>query len=173
MSRATLFAAAFFVVIAGCQEVDDTADTAADTAAFDTSAAVDGDITADASVDALVDPAEASREELLAVPGMTEEAADAVIDGRPYEDMLEVDAILADHLDENEREEVYRHLWKPLDLNEASDEEILLIPGVGEQMAHEFDEYRPYRGIEEFRREIGKYVDAETVAGYERYVEIR
>ncbi|HZQ08947.1 MAG TPA: helix-hairpin-helix domain-containing protein [Anaerolineae bacterium] len=37
-------------------------------------------------------------------------------------------------------------------------------------MVREFQEYRPYTSILQFRREIGKYVDAQTVAEYEKYV---
>jgi hypothetical protein len=37
-------------------------------------------------------------------------------------------------------------------------------------MVHEFEEYQPYENIEEFRREIGKYVDADEVARLESYV---
>jgi DNA uptake protein ComE-like DNA-binding protein len=59
---------------------------------------------------------------------------------------------------------------RPVNLNTATAEELATIPGVGERMAGEFEEYRPYVSIAEFRREIGKYVDAETVAGYEPYV---
>jgi hypothetical protein len=40
-------------------------------------------------------------------------------------------------------------------------------------MQHEFEEYRPYRAMEQFRREIGKYVDQAEVARLERYVTIR
>ena len=40
-------------------------------------------------------------------------------------------------------------------------------------MRHEFEEYRPYTSIEQFRREIGKYVDSTEVARLERYVTIR
>lgn len=122
--------------------------------------------------DALLDPDAASREELLEVPGMDGTTADAVIAGRPYADMLEVDELLATALDEGEREEVYRHLWKRIDLNSATAAEIELIPGVGERMRHEFEEYRPYTSMEQFRREIGKYVDDEEVARLERYVMI-
>jgi hypothetical protein len=39
-------------------------------------------------------------------------------------------------------------------------------------MLHEFKEYRPYKAIEQFRREIGKYVDKREVARLERYVTI-
>ena len=50
---------------------------------------------------------------------------------------------------------------------------ILTIPGVGARMLREFKEYRPYTSIEQFRREMGKYVDAEEVARLEQYVSIR
>lgn len=122
---------------------------------------------------AFLDPDQASREQLLAVPGFDASLADAVVAGRPYADMTAVDRVLAGRLGEEQRDSVYTRLWKPLDLNGASKEEILLIPGVGNRMQHEFEEYRPYRNIEQFRREIGKYVDAAEVARLERYVTIR
>ena len=123
--------------------------------------------------DALLDPNEASREQLLALDGLDAAAVDALIAGRPYADMLEVDAVFAEHMDEAGREVVYASVWKPLDLNAASGEEILLIPGVGERMEHEFEEYRPYRAMAEFHREIGKYVDEAEVQRLARYVELR
>jgi DNA uptake protein ComE-like DNA-binding protein len=118
-----------------------------------------------------LDPNTASREELLTVPGLTPELADAVVAGRPYADMRGVNAKLTG-LSEQQRDSVYTRLWKPLDLNSATAEEIELIPGVAGKMRHEFEEYRPYRGIEQFRREIGKYVDPPEVARLERYVTI-
>jgi DNA uptake protein ComE-like DNA-binding protein len=122
---------------------------------------------------AMLDPEQASRDELLAVPGMDAAAADALVAGRPYENMLAVDEVLAAHLDEGEREAAYASLWKPLDLNSAPSEEIMLIPGMDERMTHEFEEYRPYTEMEEFQTEIGKYVDQEEVARLQRYVTIR
>jgi radical SAM superfamily enzyme with C-terminal helix-hairpin-helix motif len=55
-------------------------------------------------------------------------------------------------------------------LNAASDADILTIPGLGNRMLGEFKEYRPYKAMEQFRREIGKYVSKEEVARFERYV---
>jgi len=40
-------------------------------------------------------------------------------------------------------------------------------------MQHEFEEYRPYKSMDQFRREIGKYVDKAEVARLEQYVTIR
>lgn len=57
-----------------------------------------------------------------------------------------------------------------LNLNTASAEEFLTVPGVGNRMVREFQEYRPYTTILQFRREIGKYVDAAQVAEFEKYV---
>jgi DNA uptake protein ComE-like DNA-binding protein len=140
--------------------------TATDSAAGTTAA------TAPAATGALLDPNTATKEQLVAVPGMTAAAADALIAGRPYQDMLAVNKALGS-LSADARKTVYAKVWKPIDLNSAKGDEILLIPGVGPRMRHEFEEYRPYKNIEQFRREIGKYVDKAEVARLEQYVTIR
>ena len=127
-----------------------------------------------ATAGAMLDPDAATREELLAVPGMTALAADALVASRPYKSMVAVDQVLAkQQLTPEVRKTVYARVWKPINLNTAAGEEILLIPGVGPRMRHEFEEYRPYKSIEQFRREIGKYVDKAEVARLEQYVAIR
>ncbi len=126
---------------------------------------------APAATTGMLDPNSAPREQLLGVSGVTPALADALVAGRPFQNMTAVDKVLASqNLTEEQRDSVYTRLWKPIDLNTASKEEILLIPGVGARMQHEFEEYRPYRNIEQFRREIGKYVDDKEVARLERYV---
>ena len=159
-----------FVTLAACDAAPET-DVPAATPADSPAAAPAATDTAGA--DALLDPDQASAQELTSIAGLESAVAERIVAGRPYDNMLEVDSVLAESLDEGEREEVYRHLFKPLDLNTASGEEIQLIPGVGDRMQHEFEEYRPYTAIEQFRREIGKYVDEEEVARLERYVVIR
>lgn len=60
---------------------------------------------------------------------------------------------------------------KKLNLNTATANDFLTtIPGFGNNMVREFLEYRPYVSILQFRREIGKYVNAQQVAEYEKYV---
>ena len=125
---------------------------------------------ATASTGAMLDPNSATRDQLAAVSGMTAPAADALVAGRPYKSMVDVDKALAKHLAADARKTVYAKVWKPINLNTASGDEILLIPGVGARMRHEFEEYRPYKSIEQFRREIGKYVDKNEVARLEQYV---
>ena len=129
---------------------------------------------ATAASGSMLDPNSATKEQLAAVPGMTAAAADAIVAGRPYQDMVAVDKALAKSIPSAEtRKSVYAKVWKPIDLNTAKGEEILLIPGVGKRMQHEFEEYRPYKSIDVFRREIGKYVDKAEVARLEQYVTIR
>ena len=180
-SAALLGAAALAVVLAACGgDTSSTADSA-DAGALPpaTPAAVGGDTAAAAApgtataAGAMLDPDAATRDQLVAIPGMTAAAADALVGGRPYADMRAVDRVLAAHLGEPARDSVYAQLWKPIDLNSASDEEILLIPGIGPRMLREFKEYRPYDGIAKFRREMGKYVDEQEVARLEKYVMIR
>jgi len=57
-----------------------------------------------------------------------------------------------------------------LDLNAATGDDFLTIPDMSSRMVREFEEYRPYISIVQFRREIGKYVSDEQVAAYEQYV---
>ena len=119
----------------------------------------------------MLDPNTATAEQLATIPGLNQTIATDLVNGRPYADMRAVDQKLTS-LSEEQRDTVYTRLWKPIDLNTASKEEIELIPGVGPRMRHEFEEYRPYTSIEQFRREIGKYVDAQEVARLEKYVMI-
>ncbi|MFN2500062.1 MAG: hypothetical protein ABR557_13345 [Pyrinomonadaceae bacterium] len=58
-----------------------------------------------------------------------------------------------------------------LNINTASGADLpITIPNFGNRMVHEFEEYRPYKSILQFRKEIGKYVDQNQVAEYEKYI---
>jgi DNA uptake protein ComE-like DNA-binding protein len=154
-----------------CAGNDATTDTAgADTAAAGATTAAISDTSA---AGAMVNP-DAATPQQLAAAGLDSATAAAVVAGRPYADMTAVDRVLAGrNMTAEQRRVVYARVWKPIDLNNATDQEILLIPGIGNRMLHEFKEYRPYTSIEQFRREIGKYVDEAEVARLEKYVSIR
>lgn len=57
-----------------------------------------------------------------------------------------------------------------VDLNSATDDAMLAIPGMNARMLKEFKEYRPYGSILQFREEIGKYVGNDQEKTWEAYV---
>ena len=118
----------------------------------------------------LVNPNLATKDELMALTNVDDSLAQAIIDARPYLSAADLDAALAGSMDDDQREALYTQLFRPINLNSASEAEILLIPAMSKKMAHEFEEYRPYSSMEQFRREIGKYVDDEEVARLQQYV---
>ena len=119
---------------------------------------------------ALKNPNLATSAELQALPNVDAGLAQAIIAGRPYLSASALDQALAESMNDEERAALYLQLFRPINLNSASKQEIMLIPAMSKKMAHEFEEYRPYRNIDQFRREIGKYVDAAEVARLEQYV---
>jgi DNA uptake protein ComE-like DNA-binding protein len=109
--------------------------------------------------------------DLAKLPHMTPELAKAVIAKRPFKTVKELDTVLSG-LTREQRTELYGKLFVPINLNTATDEEILLIPGVGNRMLREFKEYRPYESLAKFHREIAKYVNDTELARLEQYVSV-
>ena len=186
--RNTLRAAALAALVTACAKKDNTTtDSAAGTAAPPAVTAGPTDSTspttptampatpsttaAGTTAGSMLDPNSATKEQLAAAPGWNATAADAVVAGRPYTDMIAVDKAVGGKL--TDKKTAYASVWKPIDLNKASKAEMKLIPGVGDKMAHEFEEYRPWTSAAQFDREIGKYVDKNEVARLEKYVSIR
>ena len=120
--------------------------------------------------DSVLNPNLADEGELAGVAHLDGGLVDSIVDGRPFASTLELDAVLSGSLSEEQRADVYAALFIPLNLNTASGDEIMLIPGMNNRMTHEFEEYRPYTSLDQFRREIGKYVDEDEVARLEQYV---
>jgi DNA uptake protein ComE-like DNA-binding protein len=107
----------------------------------------------------MVDPNLATEPELSGLPHMTPALAKGIMEQRPFLSITPLNTYLSATLSKEQLTELYRKMFIHINLNTASRDEILLIPGVGNRMLHEFEEYRPYRGLSQFRREIGKYVD--------------
>jgi len=114
----------------------------------------------------------ASREEILLIPGVGNRMLHEFEEYRPYAALAVFHREIDKYVDDAELARLEQYVFVPIDLNAASDADILTIPGLGNRMLREFKEYRPYDGIERFRREIGKYVSKEEVARLERYVTI-
>jgi len=118
----------------------------------------------------LLNPNLASEAELTAVHQLGAAGAAKVVAGRPWLSMAALHAAVGASLSEEQQNELYAQVWLPINLNDVTEAEILLVPGVGNRMAHEFEEYRPYAGLAVFRREMGKYVDDDEVARLAQFV---
>lgn len=120
----------------------------------------------------LVDPNTASEAELGAVPGLADAAVAAIMAGRPFATPSALHTIIGDGLSEDDGQSIYGVLFIKVGLNSGAEDDYKLIPSTmsPRKLAHEFEEYRPYESMDQFRREMAKYVSEEEVAYLSRYV---
>ena len=98
--------------------------------------------------------------------GLSSELIDKIIAMRPFESMNDFNEVIKGE----DTEELFKKIFVPFNLNTTAEVDFKMIPGVGNRMAHEFEEYRPYMSVKQFKREIGKYVDENEVSRYLNYV---
>jgi DNA uptake protein ComE-like DNA-binding protein len=118
----------------------------------------------------LINPDLASEKELLAMPHMNATIVKSIMERRPFLKMTDLNSLLAQSLSKEQLADLYGKMFVQINLNTATDEEILMIPGTGKRMLREFLEYRPYKMLAQFHKEIGKYVDDKELARLEQYV---
>ena len=118
----------------------------------------------------LLDANTASEKELLALPHVDAKVAKTILEARPFGSITALNKHLLDQkLTQAQANEIYAKAFIHINLNTATREEILLIPGAGRKMAHEFDEYRPWKTWSQFDKEIGKYVGKKETARLAQY----
>jgi len=118
----------------------------------------------------VVDANTITEAELAKLPGITPAIAKALIAARPFDSATSLNAfLLGQKLTQDQANALYKNIFVNINLNTASAAEIMLIPGAGKRMAHEFEEYRPWKSYAQFEKEIGKYVDAKEVARLAQY----
>jgi DNA uptake protein ComE-like DNA-binding protein len=107
----------------------------------------------------VVDANTAPEKDLLTFPNMTPAIVKGILEKRPFGSITELNAyLLSQGLTAEKAMEFYSKAFIHINLNTATREEILLVPGAGARMAREFAEYRPWRNWAQFDKEIGKYV---------------
>ena len=115
---------------------------------------------------------DASRTEILLIPGVTDRLAHELRNTGPIRASSSFGARSASTCRPPKLRGSSSTCSCPMNLNDAPGAAFLTIPGMTARMVHEFEEYRPYTSFEQFRREIGKYVDQKEVARLERYLVI-
>jgi DNA uptake protein ComE-like DNA-binding protein len=119
-----------------------------------------------------IDLNKATMEEIMLIPGMTRRMQHEFEEYRPYKSIDQFRREIGKYVDKDEVARFEQYVFVPINLNTASDEVIMTIPNLSRRMLGEFKEYRPYKSMEQFRKEIGKYVNAKEVSRLERFVTI-
>jgi DNA uptake protein ComE-like DNA-binding protein len=115
----------------------------------------------------------ATAEEIVLIPGAGKRMAHEFDEYRPWKTFAQFDKEIGKYVPAAEVQRLKSYTFIPLNLNTASEADFMTIPGVGKRMAHEFDEYRPWKTKQQFEKEIGKYVDQKEVARLWRYMTIQ
>jgi DNA uptake protein ComE-like DNA-binding protein len=121
----------------------------------------------------VVDANTASEQDLAKMPHMNPAIAKALVGVRPFKSITELNTFLiAQGLTQEKAMDFYQKAFVHINLNTATREEILLVPGAGPRMVREFQEYRPWKSWAQFDKEIGKYVGQKETERLKRYVVI-
>ena len=107
------------------------------------------------------------------IPGVGKKMAHEFVEYRPYSSIEVFKREIGKYVDDSEVIRYLNYVFVPVELNTSRESDINNLPGVGDKMAHEFIEYRPYKNINHFRREIGKYVDKKELMRLERFVYLK
>jgi DNA uptake protein ComE-like DNA-binding protein len=112
-------------------------------------------------------------EEILLIPGAGKRMVREFAEYRPWKTWAQFDKEISKYVGQPETDRLKQYVFIPVNLNTATDEDILSIPGAGARMVREFKEYRPWKTKEQFDKEISKYVGAKETARLWRYVVIQ
>lgn len=104
------------------------------------------------------------------IPGVGDKMAHEFEEYRPYTSILQFKREIGKYVDQEEVARYLEYVFVPVELNTSSEDDIKALPGIGNKMTHEFLEYRPYKNLAQFRKEIGKYVDEKELNRLERFV---
>ncbi|HEX8028400.1 MAG TPA: helix-hairpin-helix domain-containing protein [Vicinamibacterales bacterium] len=115
----------------------------------------------------------ATAEEIMLVPGAGKRMAREFAEYRPWKSYAQFEKEIGKYVDAKEVARLAQYTFIPLNINTASPDDFMTIPGSGKRMAHEFQEYRPWKTQAQFEKEIGKYVDAKEVKRFWRYMVIQ
>jgi DNA uptake protein ComE-like DNA-binding protein len=114
-----------------------------------------------------------TRDEILLIPGAGARMAREFAEYRPWKTWAQFDKEISKYVGQPETDRLKQYVFIPVNLNTATDEDILSIPGAGARMVREFKEYRPWKAKAQFDKEIAKYVGANETGRLWRYVVIQ
>jgi DNA uptake protein ComE-like DNA-binding protein len=114
----------------------------------------------------------ATKDEILLVPGAGPRMVREFAEYRPWKTWAQFDKEISKYVGADATAKLAQYAFIPVNLNTATDEDILSIPGAGPRMVREFKEYRPWKTWAQFDKEISKYVGQKETDRLKRYVVI-
>jgi DNA uptake protein ComE-like DNA-binding protein len=114
-----------------------------------------------------------TREEILLIPGAGARMVREFGEYRPWKTWAQFDKEISKYVGQPETDRLKQYVFIAVNLNTGTNEDILSIPGAGQRMVREFNEYRPWKTKEQFDKEISKYVGAKETARLWRFVVIQ
>jgi len=115
----------------------------------------------------------ATPDEILLVPGAGKRMVREFAEYRPWRNYAQFDKEIGKYVGQEATDRLKQYSFIPINLNTATDEDFLTIPGVGARMVREFKEYRPWKTKAQFDKEIGKYVGDKETARFWRFMTIQ
>ncbi len=113
-----------------------------------------------------------TNEEILLIPGAGRRMTIEFPEYRPWVSWAQFDREISKYVGQEATDKLKQYVFIPVKLNTATNEDILSIPGAGNRMVREFNEYRPWTTKAQFDREISKYVGDKETARLWRFVTI-
>jgi DNA uptake protein ComE-like DNA-binding protein len=110
----------------------------------------------------------ATKEEMLTIPGVGPKLIDEFMEYHPFTSKEHFETELGKYLGADELTALEQHITLGLvDINTATPEELMTVSGIGEKIADEIQEYRPFTSWAMFEEELGKYLEPQDVANLE------
>jgi predicted DNA-binding helix-hairpin-helix protein len=108
----------------------------------------------------------------MLIPGMGNRMVREFLEYRPYTALTQFRKEIGKYVDDKEVARLEQYVFVPINLNTASDETLLSIPGATPQLLRALKESRPYKDMEQFRRQSAKFVSPKEATRLERYLVI-
>jgi DNA uptake protein ComE-like DNA-binding protein len=111
-----------------------------------------------------------TKEEFMLIPGAGARMAAEFAEYRPWKTWAQFDKEIGKYVGPAETNRFKMYLFIPVNINTATDQDILTIPGADERILRDIRAYRPWKSREQWNVEIGRYTDADETARLFRYV---
>jgi len=114
-----------------------------------------------------------TREEFVLVPGAGNRMAKEFAEYRPWKSWLQFDKEIGKYVGQQETDRFKQYMFIPINLNSASDDVLLTIPGVNSAAMQALKKSRPWKTKDQFDRDVGIDLGPKESARLWRYFVIQ